>query len=419
MEQIQDLRIDQIRRDSGAQFRPELSEAHVENLREAIERGDTLPPIVVFFDGEVHWMADGDHRIEAKLRAGQSTVASDVRPGTREDAVFYGTGANADHGLPRSSKTKRALVTWLLKERQSLGISGIAKHAKVSRPFVYQVINDDPELKLSCKRLQDSEPRIAVRGGKEYEMRTGNIGAHLNKKPPAYDEAGAWEADDLEDGDEQAESSKSRREIPKDAFGCGVGDPVTDPIAAAILAEDYPLSILAQCGVQLDDKTEWHGLSGPDSGGFMKVEIKPQGMGCYQVRVGDFDVYHSSAPAVHSDWLVWNINKLGATPEQLVAMRWTNASEPMSPERTAALKESLEKFVTGTIEVGTSWREVKALLDQDKFARWLEAEFQATPEKAELFIAVANAADAGTPHDDLIEMAGDAWFSKGTGLAAA
>ncbi|RYX83984.1 streptomycin biosynthesis regulator, partial [bacterium] len=66
---IQTLSIAAIRRDSGAQFRSNgLNETQVANLADALERGDKLPPIIVFFDGALCWMGGGDHRIEAHIQ---------------------------------------------------------------------------------------------------------------------------------------------------------------------------------------------------------------------------------------------------------------------------------------------------------------------------------------------------------------
>ena len=65
---IKNIPIAKIRRDSGAQFRPKgINPSHVMRLREALQNGEVLPPVVLFFDKKENWMADGDHRIEAHL----------------------------------------------------------------------------------------------------------------------------------------------------------------------------------------------------------------------------------------------------------------------------------------------------------------------------------------------------------------
>ncbi|RYG54963.1 streptomycin biosynthesis regulator, partial [bacterium] len=105
MKNAKSLLIAAIRRDSGAQFRVGgLNEQHVADMVEAIERGDKLPAIVVFFDGAFYWMGGGDHRIEAHIRTGKKKIEAEVRDGTQADAEFYGAGDNADHGLVRTPK---------------------------------------------------------------------------------------------------------------------------------------------------------------------------------------------------------------------------------------------------------------------------------------------------------------------------
>jgi hypothetical protein len=49
-----------------------------------------LPPIILFFDGSKHWLADGFHRTYAAEAAGQTEILADVRKGHApgRDALF-------------------------------------------------------------------------------------------------------------------------------------------------------------------------------------------------------------------------------------------------------------------------------------------------------------------------------------------
>jgi N6-adenosine-specific RNA methylase IME4 len=101
--------------DGATQPRAELNQAHLEELVELLRDGGTFKdPVVVFYDGTNHWLADGFHRINATKLAGLDTVGADVRSGTLENAVEFSCGANATHGLRRTNGDKRRAVTRLL-----------------------------------------------------------------------------------------------------------------------------------------------------------------------------------------------------------------------------------------------------------------------------------------------------------------
>jgi ParB-like chromosome segregation protein Spo0J len=51
----------------------------------ALRRGDTIPPVVVRYDGERYWLQDGFHRIEAALSLGHEEIDAEVTSGTLAD----------------------------------------------------------------------------------------------------------------------------------------------------------------------------------------------------------------------------------------------------------------------------------------------------------------------------------------------
>ena len=82
---------------------------------------DNRPPetsaSTAYKDGTTYYMADGVHRFLAAQSIGKTTIAADVRPGTKKDALWYALGANRDHGYPLTPADKHyairlAQTTW-------------------------------------------------------------------------------------------------------------------------------------------------------------------------------------------------------------------------------------------------------------------------------------------------------------------
>jgi hypothetical protein len=111
----QQLRLDQIQ-DGGAQMRVEMTESIIEEYAEAMIAGDVFPPIIVFFDETDYWLADGYHRAGAAKVLGRELIDADVRQGTQRDALLYGIGSNAKHGLRRTPADKRKAIKTLLAD---------------------------------------------------------------------------------------------------------------------------------------------------------------------------------------------------------------------------------------------------------------------------------------------------------------
>src|SRR5262249_46728881 len=92
-----------------------LNQETVHEYAEAMRSGDIFPPVTVFFDGTDHWLAEGFHRTEAARKAGREKIP-DVRNGTARDAILFGIGSNATHGLRRTQADKRRAVERLLAD---------------------------------------------------------------------------------------------------------------------------------------------------------------------------------------------------------------------------------------------------------------------------------------------------------------
>lgn len=129
--------IGELRLDGGTQSRAKLCEATIAEYAEQYS-SKTLPPIVVFYDGSEHWLADGFHRVHGAKKAGRSLLPAEVRQGSQRDAVLYSVGANATHGLPRTNADKRRAVELLLRDEEWSKRSDrwIAEKCGVSHNFV-------------------------------------------------------------------------------------------------------------------------------------------------------------------------------------------------------------------------------------------------------------------------------------------
>src|SRR5438067_1360425 len=106
----------------------------------ADEGVDALPPVTVFFDDTVYWVADGFHRVEAlrtlkQRRPDITHVPVDLRQGSKRDAILFACGANAKHGKPLAYSEKRSAVQRLLADEEWSQWSNraIARHVGVGR----------------------------------------------------------------------------------------------------------------------------------------------------------------------------------------------------------------------------------------------------------------------------------------------
>ncbi len=159
------LDISEIRTD-GTQMRSGLDRTHVERLREALESGAVLPPVIVFRSEGGVWVADGHHRLEASTLAGCTQIEAEVREGTQRDAMLYSVGANDGHGLPRSNVDKRRAVLALLRDAEwsQKGNRWVAEAAHVTHPFVGKV-------RAELETVTSSKPKPTTTVGKDGKSR--------------------------------------------------------------------------------------------------------------------------------------------------------------------------------------------------------------------------------------------------------
>ena len=172
------LNISQIRLDGGTQAREMLNPATVEEYQDAIrESGDNgwpFPDVVVFYDGDNYWLADGFHRMRGAIRQGVLAVGAEVRQGSQRDAVLFAVGANAAHGLRRTRGDKRRAVMRLLDDSEwgrwsdrEIGRRCLVSHTMVSKMRLIvtgKVASEDAERVYVNKHGETSTMKTAAIG---------------------------------------------------------------------------------------------------------------------------------------------------------------------------------------------------------------------------------------------------------------
>ncbi len=166
---LKTVNIKAIRIDGGTQSRVEIDDDIVSEYADAIKAKAVFPPMVVFYDGAEHWLADGFHRWHALNKAGKASTEIEIRIGTRREAVLFSFGVNGTHGMRRTNADKRKAVESMLNDPEWAAWSDnkIAETCGVSHPFVAEV------RRSILKPLQATPAvRTVERAGKTYQQDT-------------------------------------------------------------------------------------------------------------------------------------------------------------------------------------------------------------------------------------------------------
>ena len=155
------LAIKEIVTDAGTQVRAEINETTVEEYAEHLATGGTFPPITAFRDEDSTYLADGFHRLRAHERAGHTEIDAEVRPGTREDALWYALGANGGHGLRLTGPDKKHAIELALEAWPDLSQTRIANQIGCSHQYVGKV---RAQVATSCNLPE----RTVGKDGKSY-----------------------------------------------------------------------------------------------------------------------------------------------------------------------------------------------------------------------------------------------------------
>jgi hypothetical protein len=202
---LQQLPVVAIRRDPDVQPRVAVDSATVDQYAEAMQDGAVFPPIDVFWDGKVYWLADGFHRVAATEKAEEDQLQARVHEGTKRDAILHAAGSNATHGLQRGNADKRRAVGLLLSDTKWAEWSDreVGRRCGVSHTFVSNV-----RRKLPGKGTdeQASKKRRVRRGSSEYVMRPGSRVAEKGSAKNVSSSPQTWK--------DSGSASKVRARVP-------------------------------------------------------------------------------------------------------------------------------------------------------------------------------------------------------------
>lgn len=224
---VQKLNPRRVRMDGGTQPRSRISSEVVDQYCVALRNKAKFPAIVVFYDGQDYWLADGFHRVRAHLKQRRRRILAEIRQGTRRDAILWAAGANGDHGLQRSHEDIRRAVMTLLRDAEwgQWSDAEIARHAKVHHSTVSKHRRDlrnSGELrtpKNDCgtavilddeKTKQNTQTTDGNKEVRKYRTAKGNIGLRkiaktAQENPPEPGEEIARRIDELAAQVEQGE----------------------------------------------------------------------------------------------------------------------------------------------------------------------------------------------------------------------
>jgi hypothetical protein len=149
------LPLSDITLDSDTQPRVGPNKQALEYFQDLLLVSDVrFPPVVLFYDGNKYYLADGWHRYEAHRRAFEEEISCHIYQGSKRDAILYSVGANGTHGLNMTNADKRRAVSKLLEDPEwsKWGDREIARRCHVSASFVgsikkslYSVDSDIPQ----------------------------------------------------------------------------------------------------------------------------------------------------------------------------------------------------------------------------------------------------------------------------------
>lgn len=305
----------EIRTDGGTQSRTRLDPAKVAEYAEALEAGATFPPVTLFYSGEAYWLADGFHRVAAYRHGGAGpdyAIPADVRQGTRRDAVLFACGANATHGLPRSTEDKENAVLTLLRDLDWSQWSNreIARRCHVSHDFVGKVAE-----RHGLTGRAASQKTYTTRHGTTATMQTASIAAANTAR--AQDELTA----DPQPGEIHpliAAVMEPAAAAPPTAPPPGRGMPPTPPVI------ELPVQLLT---------TGWRIAPPSGSSAFFVAHNTERGVSTH----GFVALEQAISAAEHAQALIDEIEAQGWTIQQdLADPRRLRATHPHNPTITGA-----------------------------------------------------------------------------------
>ena len=183
---LRELKIKNIRIDGDTQVRVELNQAHVNSLTDDIERGDELPPILVYYDGSDYWLVEGFHRYFAAIAAGKEVIQCQLENGSRDTAIWDALPANRTYGLRRTNADIANACRMAVRHPRAAEMTDrdIASHLGVSHTTVAnyrkaesvsetaqpacEATQDKSEDEQTCEDAQHVSPKSLAKFAKNF-----------------------------------------------------------------------------------------------------------------------------------------------------------------------------------------------------------------------------------------------------------
>lgn len=261
MPTTQELSLESINVYGGTQARVTTNDDAIAAYADEMAQGTVFPPIVVYFDGATHWLADGFHRYLAAKRIERPSILADVEPGGRTDALRHALGANATNGVYRNNADKRNVVEIALEEWPDRANPVIADICKVSVEFVRRT-----RTQLTQSGKLPANGTVTGRDGKEYP-------AQIERQPRGKTEASSSDRDSGGGGGfggggkgkgEMGHLGGTSTELEREARAMirkGEINPFELPTLLTANADDYAESVINLLGtMKLDDPKRNAGL---------------------------------------------------------------------------------------------------------------------------------------------------------------
>ena len=174
--QVRQVAIADLTLDERAQPRVAIRKNVITKYAQDMRNGDVFPPIDVFTDGKVIWVADGFHRTLAAKEAGMTSIAAEFHRGDLDDAILFSLRANERHGLRSTTADKRKSVMKALAnpKQKDKSARAIAEACGVSHQTV---LNIQKQLEADGSLSNFDSVRYMDRWGNETTMDTSGLKA--------------------------------------------------------------------------------------------------------------------------------------------------------------------------------------------------------------------------------------------------
>ena len=192
---MEKLSLESIRIDGGTQARAKLREDVVTEYAAHMRDGDVFPPVIVYFDGSDHWLADGFHRYFASKQHGALEIDAEVRKGTLDDARLFAFSANSRRGLSMTHEDNREIVRQMMAhpEWSQWTNTMIAKHIGCSAMTVGRIKRELEEETGKSETVK----KYKTKDGAEKTVDTAKLATKKQKEPEPENEEAIGELTDV------------------------------------------------------------------------------------------------------------------------------------------------------------------------------------------------------------------------------